>query len=60
MAKILWNILIVGAILSGVSAGKGRASCAEVRRAFMTKGVGPMKIVPFKAITSEFTVKAFV
>lgn len=35
---------------SGATAKKRRASCAEVRRAFASERIGPLKIVPFYAI----------
>jgi len=50
--KILWFILF-GAVLPRINAGQSRASCSEVRRSFFSKRVGPMKLVPFHAITSE-------
>ena len=61
----MWNnhwkmkqFLILIAVMAGVTsvaiAGKDRASCIEVRRSFASKRVGPMKMVPYKAIRSEY------
>ena len=53
--KVAWAAIVAFLLLltSGISHAKGRPACTEVRREFASKKVGPLKLVPYRAIQSE-------